>query len=126
MLRAEYHQWEEWVAQLQRGFEWANREQLQECLRYLWADETLVVSKLDWLARSILHLTQITHDLEQRNINLVVIDQAIDTTTATGTLLFNMFASNIELETAIRAERQVKGIVKVYVVKTFWTISCLI
>jgi DNA invertase Pin-like site-specific DNA recombinase len=72
-----------------------------------------VVSKLDWLARSILHLTQITHDLEQRNINLVVIDQAIDTTMATGTLLFNMLASNVELETAIRAERQAKGIVKV-------------
>jgi DNA invertase Pin-like site-specific DNA recombinase len=72
-----------------------------------------VVSKLDWLARSILHLTLITHDLEQRNINLVVIDLAIDTTTVTGTFLFNMLASNVELEIAIRAEREGKGIATV-------------
>ena len=90
----------------------ANRAELQECLRYLRADDTLVVSKLDRLARSTLHLTQIAHDLEQRNINLVVIDQAIDTTTPTGKLLFNMLASIAEFETAIRAERQAEGIAK--------------
>jgi len=90
----------------------ANRAELQECLRYLRDDDTLVVSKLDRLARSTLHLTQIAHDLEQRNINLVVIDQAIDTTTPTGKLLFNMLASIAEFETAIRAERQAEGIAK--------------
>ena len=90
----------------------ANRAELQECLRYLRADDTLVVSKLDRLARSTLHLTQIAHDLEQRSINLVVIDQAIETTTPTGKLLFNMLASIAEFETAIRAERQAEGIAK--------------
>ena len=90
----------------------ANRAELQECLRYLRASDTLVVSKLDRLARSTLHLTQIAHDLEERGINLVVIDQAIDTTTPTGKLLFNMLASIAEFETAIRAERQAEGIAK--------------
>ena len=90
----------------------ANRAELQECLRYLRADDTLVVSKLDRLARSTLHLTQIAHDLEERGINLVVIDQAIDTTTPTGKLLFIMLASIAEFETAIRAERQAEGIAK--------------
>jgi DNA invertase Pin-like site-specific DNA recombinase len=71
-----------------------------------------VVSQLDRLARFTLHLTQIAHDLEQRNINLVVIDQAIDTTTPTGKLLFKMLASIAEFETAIRAERQAEGIAK--------------
>jgi DNA invertase Pin-like site-specific DNA recombinase len=41
-----------------------------------------------------------------------VIDQAIDTTTPTGKLLFNMLASIAEFETAIRAERQAEGIAK--------------
>ena len=72
-----------------------------------------MVSKLDWLARSILDLTLITHDMEQRNINLAVIDQEIDTTTVTGTFLFKMLASNVELEISIRAELEGKGIAKV-------------
>ena len=88
------------------------RPELQECLRYLRSGDTLVITKLDRLARSTLHLTQIADDLEKRRIHLVVIDQAIDTTTPTGKLLFNMLASIAEFETAIRAERQAEGIAK--------------
>jgi len=88
------------------------RPELQECLRYLRGGDTLVITKLDRLARSTLHLTQIADDLEKRRIHLVVTDQAIDTTTPTGKLLFNMLASISEFETAIRSERQADGIAK--------------
>lgn len=88
------------------------RPELRECLRYLRGGDTLVITKLDRLARSTLHLTQIADDLEKRRIHLVVTDQAIDTTTPTGKLLFNMLASISEFETAIRSERQADGIAK--------------
>jgi len=88
------------------------RQELKACLKYLRTGDVLVITKLDRLARSTLHLTQIAHDLEQRNIELVVLDQSIDTSTPTGKLLFNMLASIAEFETAIRAERQTDGIMK--------------
>ena len=88
------------------------RPELQECLRYLRGGDTLVITKLDRLARSTLHLTQIADDLEKKRIHLVVTDQAIDTTTPTGKLFFNMLPSMAEFETAIRAERQAEGIAK--------------
>ena len=89
-----------------------NRPVLQECLRYLREGDALVITKLDRLARSTLHLTQIAHDLEERGVDLKVLDQAIDTSTPTGKLLFNVLASISEFETAIRGERQAEGIKK--------------
>lgn len=89
-----------------------NRPQLQACLRHLRKGDQLVVTKLDRLARSTLHLTQIAHDIQIRGIELVVLDQNIDTSSPTGKLLFNMLASIAEFETALRKERQTDGIAK--------------
>jgi len=88
------------------------RAELQACLKHLRKGDTLVITKLDRLARSTLHLTQIADDLDKREIQLVVLDQSIDTSTPTGRLLFNMLASIAEFETAIRKERQTDGIAK--------------
>jgi DNA invertase Pin-like site-specific DNA recombinase len=89
-----------------------NRPELQACLRHLRKGDSLIVTKLDRLARSTLHLTQIADDLQKRGIELMVTDQAIDTSTPTGKLLFNMLASIAEFETALRKERQSDGIAK--------------
>jgi len=89
-----------------------NRPELQACLKHLRAGDVLVVTKLDRLARSTLHLTQIADDLQTRDIGLKVLDQDIDTSTPTGKLLFNMLASIAEFETALRSERQLEGIAK--------------
>ena len=88
----------------------ANRPALQECLQYLRDGDTLVITKLDRLARSTFHLTQIAEQLKQGGIELVVTDQAIDTSTPTGKLLFNMLGSIAEFENEIRRERQLDGI----------------
>lgn len=88
----------------------ANRPALQECLQYLRDGDTLVITKLDRLARSTFHLTQIAEQLKQGGIELVVTDQAIDTSTSTGKLLFNMLGSIAEFENEIRRERQLDGI----------------
>ncbi|AGF53689.1 resolvase (plasmid) [Synechocystis sp. PCC 6803] len=86
------------------------RPVLQECLRYLREGDTLVVTRLDRLARSTLHLCQIAAELEGKQVVLQVLDQNIHTGDATGRLLFNMLGAIAQFETEIRAERQMDGI----------------
>ncbi|MGZ8219539.1 recombinase family protein [Methylomagnum sp.] len=88
----------------------AERPQLKACLDYLRDGDTLVISRLDRLARSTLHLTQIADRLKEKGVELRVIDQAIDTTTPTGRFMFNMLSAIAEFETEIRKERQLDGI----------------
>ena len=90
----------------------ADRKQLKAVLDYIRAGDTLVITKLDRLARSTFHLTQIVEGLKQKGVSFVVTDQNIDTSTPTGKLLFNVLASIAEFETEIRKERQIEGIQK--------------
>jgi DNA invertase Pin-like site-specific DNA recombinase len=89
-----------------------NRLQLKACLEYLREGDKLVITKLDRMARSTNHLTSIAADLQKRGIELIVLDQSIDTSTPTGKLLFNVLASIAEFENGIRKERQTDGISK--------------
>ena len=88
------------------------RTALKDCLNYLREGDQLIITRLDRLARSVLDLTQITHELQQLNIYLVVIDQSIDTSTPTGKLLFNLLGAIAEFETELRKERQADGVSK--------------
>jgi len=88
------------------------RPRLQECLEYIREGDTLVITKLDRLARSTLHLCQIAAQLQQKQVGLKVLDQNINTSDATGRLLFNMLSAISQFETEIRSERQMDGIQK--------------
>jgi DNA invertase Pin-like site-specific DNA recombinase len=88
------------------------RPRLEACLEYIREGDTLVVTRLDRLARSTLHLCQIAADLERKQVNLQVLDQNINTNSATGRLLFNILGAIAQFETEIRAERQMDGIQK--------------
>ena len=88
------------------------RPQLQACLEYVREGDVVVVTRLDRLARSTLHLCQIADQLESKKVHLQVLDQNINTSDATGRLLFNMLSAIAQFETEIRAERQVDGIQK--------------
>jgi DNA invertase Pin-like site-specific DNA recombinase len=88
----------------------ARRPALTQCLEYVREGDTLLVSRLDRLARSILHLCQIAADLDRKGVSLRVLDQAIDTGTATGRLLFHVLGAIAEFETELRRERQADGI----------------
>ena len=88
------------------------RLQLAACLEYVREGDTLVVTRLDRLARSTLHLCQIADELRRKEVELQVIDQNINTADATGRLLFNMLGAINQFETEIRAERQLDGINK--------------
>ncbi len=72
----------------------------------------MVVTRLDRLARSTLHLCQIADELKRKGVELQVLDQNINTSDATGRLLFNMLGAIAQFETEIRAERQMDGIAK--------------
>ena len=86
--------------------------QLHACLEYVRDGDTLIVTRLDRLARSTLHLCQIAEELQRKGVELQVIDQSIDTNDATGRLLFNMLGAIAQFENEIRAERQMDGILK--------------
>lgn len=88
------------------------RPSLLACLEYVREGDTLVVTRLDRLARSTLHLCQIADQLDKKGVNLLVLDQNINTGDATGRLLFNMLSAIAQFETELRAERQADGIKK--------------
>ena len=88
------------------------RSQLEACLEYVREEDTLVVTRLDRLARSTLHLCLIADELKRKGVELQVLDQNINTGDATGRLLFNMLGAIAQFETEIRAERQMDGISK--------------
>jgi DNA invertase Pin-like site-specific DNA recombinase len=90
----------------------SQQPRLKACLEYLREGDTLVVSRLDRLARSTLHLCQIAAELERKQVSLQVLDQNINTADATGRLLFHMLAAIAQFETELRAERQYEGIQK--------------
>ncbi len=70
----------------------------------------MVVTRLDRLARSTLHLCQIAEELRRKQVHLQVLDQQIHTNDATGRLLFHMLGAIAQFETELRAERQMDGI----------------
>ncbi|MCE1174473.1 MAG: recombinase family protein [Propionibacteriales bacterium] len=90
-----------------------DRPQLTGCLKALRADDTLLVWKLDRLGRDLRHLVNIVHDLTQRGIGLKVLTgqgAAIDTTTASGKLVFGIFAALAEYERELISERTIAGL----------------
>lgn len=75
--------------------------------------DTLFVWKLDRLGRDLRHLFNIVHDLTERGIGLKVLTgqgAAIDTTTASGKLVFGIFAALAEFERELISERTLAGL----------------
>ncbi|WP_448062844.1 recombinase family protein [Cellulomonas hominis] len=90
-----------------------DRPHLAACLKALRAGDTLVVWKLDRLGRDLRHLVNIVHDLTERGIGLKVLTgegAAIDTTTASGKLVFGIFAALAEFERELISERTIAGL----------------
>jgi DNA invertase Pin-like site-specific DNA recombinase len=91
-----------------------DRPQLAACLKALRdGEDTLVVWKLDRLGRNLRHLVNVVHDLTERRIGLKVLTgqgAAIDTTTASGKLVFGIFAALAEFERELISERTIAGL----------------
>jgi DNA invertase Pin-like site-specific DNA recombinase len=87
-----------------------DRPQLQAALDYMRPDDTLVVWKLDRLARSLRQLLDTVEALHSRQIGLRSLTEAIDTSTPGGTLVFHLFGALAEFERAIIRERTRAGL----------------
>lgn len=90
----------------------SDRKQLQAALDFVREGDALVVTKLDRLARSAVDLGQIARKLESKDVDLVVLDQQIDTTTPTGKLMFTLIGAFAEFERDLIRERCQEGIAK--------------
>ena len=88
------------------------RTKLIECLDYLREGDTLVVTRIDRLARSLRDLQNIVHDLKNKGIELKATEQPIDTSSAAGKAFLDMLGVFAEFETNLRKERQLEGISK--------------
>jgi DNA invertase Pin-like site-specific DNA recombinase len=88
----------------------ARRPQLDAALDYLRPGDTLVVWRLDRLGRSLKDLIATVNDLADRGVGFASITESIDTSTAAGELVFNIFGSLAQFERRLISERTIAGL----------------
>jgi len=104
---------EKLFAEKQSGTSTSNRIALKDALEWLREGDTLVVTRLDRLARSGKDLHDIIDQLSQKQVGFRCLQQgAVDTTTSMGKLVLGILGAVAEFETTIRKERQREGIEK--------------
>jgi len=86
------------------------RPELSQCLRMLRKGDTLVVWKLDRLARSLKDLVEIVQDLNEREVGFKSLTEAIDTASSGGRLVFHIFGALAEFEHSLIRERTIAGL----------------
>jgi DNA invertase Pin-like site-specific DNA recombinase len=88
------------------------RPQLEACFDFAREGDTLVVTKLDRLARSTQHLLEIADLMKRKRADLHILNLNIETSSATGKLLLTMIAAVATFEREMMLERQREGIAK--------------
>jgi DNA invertase Pin-like site-specific DNA recombinase len=88
----------------------ASRPQWDRCLDHLREGDTLVAVRLDRIGRGLKNLIAVVQQLADRGVDLVVLDQQIDTTTASGRLLFHVIGAIAEFERDLLRERVADGL----------------
>ena len=83
---------------------------LDEVMRNIRAEDTLVVWKLDRLGRNLAHLIQLTTKLTEKKAGFISLNDPVDTTTAQGRFAFGIFASLAEFERELIRERTQAGL----------------
>jgi DNA invertase Pin-like site-specific DNA recombinase len=90
----------------------APRKALETALEFTREGDTMVVTKLDRLARSVLHLGEIISRLDAKGVGLRIISMGVDTNTPTGKLMLNVLGSVAQFEREMMLERQREGVAK--------------
>lgn len=88
----------------------ASRPEWDKALEYLRSGDTLVVTRLSRMARSVRNLTEVAAELEERGITLVVLMQNIDTSTPTGRFTFHILAAVDEFQADIISDNTREGL----------------
>lgn len=82
------------------------RPDWERAIDYVREGDTLIVTKLDRLARSMAHLVEITAKLKAKGVELKVLALNLDTSTPTGKLMLNLLGSIAEFERELMLERK--------------------
>ncbi|MGI3902396.1 MAG: recombinase family protein [Janthinobacterium lividum] len=90
----------------------AGRPQLNAALDFVREGDTLMVTKLDRLARSVANLLEIVARLEAKGVALRILNLGLDTATPTGKLMLTVMGGVAEFERSMMLERQREGIAK--------------
>ena len=88
------------------------RKQLDAAMDFVRAGDTLVITKLDRLARSVTHLGTIIAELEKKGVALRIVNLGVDTSSSTGKLILNVLGGVAQFEREMMLERQREGIAK--------------
>lgn len=88
----------------------ARRPELDKALLVARAGDQLVVTKLDRLGRSLENLIDLSKQLQERGVSLVVLDQKIDTASAWGEMFFHILGAIAQFEAAMASERTQEGL----------------
>ena len=88
------------------------RNELATLLDFLRPGDTLTVTRIDRLARSVADLEKIVAALREKGAHLRATEQPVDTSTPAGKAFLQMLGVFAEFETALRKERQLEGIAK--------------
>jgi DNA invertase Pin-like site-specific DNA recombinase len=88
------------------------RAELETILDFLQAGDTLMVTRIDRLARSVADLERIVAAVREKGAFLQATEQPIDTSSPAGTAFLQMLGVFAQFETALRRERQMEGITK--------------
>jgi DNA invertase Pin-like site-specific DNA recombinase len=88
----------------------AKRPQLDACMAYMQAGDTLVITRLSRAMRSLHHLLELSAVLKERGVGLKVLKQDIDTTTSTGRLVFHIMAAIDEFQRELIVEGTNEGL----------------
>jgi DNA invertase Pin-like site-specific DNA recombinase len=88
----------------------ASRPKLDLCLAQLRRGDTLIITRLDRLGRSVSNLVALVKDLGERGVDLIVLTQGIDTSTPGGKMVFHIMASLAEFEHDLIVARTNEGL----------------
>lgn len=88
----------------------SSRPELDRCMEVLREGDTLVVWRLDRLARSLRHLLELVESLSSRGIHLRSLTESIDTSSASGRLILSVFGALAEFERSLIIERTQAGL----------------
>ena len=97
-------------AEKRTGTSREGRTELDLLMQFLRSGDTLVVTRIDRLARSLKDLQDIVYELRGRSVALRATEQPVDTSTAAGKAFLDMLGVFAEFETNLRRERQMEGI----------------
>lgn len=87
-----------------------DRPQLLEMIRFVRKGDTVIITKLDRIARSTKHLLEIVDKLHEKGANFKVLNIDLDTSTPTGKLMLTMLGAIATFEREMMLERQAEGI----------------